>query len=51
MHLRMVLDTLRVDQLYEKVSKYSFWLKEVAFLGHIISTQGMVVDPCKIEAK
>jgi hypothetical protein len=37
-HLRLVLGKLRSNQLYAKFSKCEFWLTEVAFLGHIIST-------------
>ena len=49
-HLRIVLETLREKQLYAKFSKCEFWLKKVAFLGHIISEEGLAVDPAKIEA-
>ena len=38
-HLRLVLETLREHQLYAKLSKCEFWLKEVAFLGHVISAE------------
>ncbi|KAA3470623.1 RNA-directed DNA polymerase-like protein [Gossypium australe] len=38
-HLRIVLQTLRDKQLYAKFSKCEFWLQEVKFLGHIISTE------------
>jgi hypothetical protein len=48
-HLRQVLSTLREHQLYAKVSKCEFWLKEVVFLGHVISVQGILVDPRKVE--
>ena len=48
-HLRIVLQTLREKQLYAKLSKCDFWLKEVFFLGHIVSTEGIKVDPAKIE--
>src|SRR5213080_5077054 len=44
-HLRMVLQKLRDHQLYAKLSKSEFWLKEVSFLGHIISEGGSSVDP------
>jgi hypothetical protein len=44
-HLRLVLEKLRSNQLYAKFSKCEFWLTEVAFLGHIISTGGVSVDP------
>ena len=50
MHLRMVLLTLREHQLYAKFSKYEFWLDQVAFLGHVVSKDGIQVDPKKIEA-
>jgi hypothetical protein len=36
-HLRLVLQKLREHQLYAKRSKYEFWLKEVSFLGHVVS--------------
>jgi hypothetical protein len=48
--LRQLLSTLREYQLYAKVSKCEFWLKEVVFLGHVISAQGILVDPRKVEA-
>ena len=48
-HLRVVLETLRKEQLYAKLSKCEFWLNEVSFLGHIISREGIRVDPKKIE--
>ena len=49
-HLRIVLQTLRENKLYVKLSKCDFWLKEVSFLGHIVSVEGIRVDPMKIEA-
>ena len=49
-HLRIVLETLREKKLYDKLSKCDFWLKEVLFLGHIVSAEGIRVDPAKIEA-
>nr|KYP38497.1 Retrovirus-related Pol polyprotein from transposon 17.6 [Cajanus cajan] len=48
--LRLVLEVLRERQLYAKLSKCEFWLSEVRFLGHVISTEGIVVDPTKVEA-
>ncbi|KAL4295736.1 hypothetical protein GQ457_12G011360 [Hibiscus cannabinus] len=48
-HLRIVLQTLRECQLYAKFSKCEFWLSEVAFLGHIISAKGIMVDPKKVQ--
>jgi hypothetical protein len=47
-HLRLVLQKLREHQLYAKFSKCDFWLKEVSFLGHIITDGGIVVDPSKV---
>ena len=49
-HLRIVLQTLRERQLYAKLSKCQFWLDRVAFLGHVISAEGVSVDPQKIES-
>ena len=48
-HLRIVLQRLREHKLYAKFSKCDFWLKEVQFLGHIISEAGISVDPSKIQ--
>ena len=50
MHLRYVLQTLREHQRYAKFLKYEFWLEQVAFLGHVVSKDGIQVDPKKIEA-
>ena len=49
-HLKIVLQTLREKKLYAKLNKCNFWLKEVSFLGHIVSLEGIRVDPTKIEA-
>ena len=49
-HLRIVMETLREKELYAKLSKCDFWLKKVSFLGHIVSIEGIRVDPIKIEA-
>ena len=49
-HLRMVLQTMRDKQLYTKFSKCEFWMDKVAFLGHVVSKEGIFVDPKKIEA-
>ena len=43
------MQKLRENQLYAKLSKCEFWLKEVAFLGHVISNEGVGVDPSKVE--
>ncbi|KAL3523596.1 hypothetical protein ACH5RR_016430 [Cinchona calisaya] len=49
-HLRTVLGILRKEKLYAKFSKCEFWLKSIAFLGHVISEHGVSADPKKIEA-
>jgi hypothetical protein len=49
-HLRQVLLTLRNHQLYAILSKCEFWLKKVFFLGHVISPEGIFMDPKKVEA-
>ncbi|WVZ72237.1 LOW QUALITY PROTEIN: hypothetical protein U9M48_020731 [Paspalum notatum var. saurae] len=49
-HLRIVLTRLREHKLYAKFSKCAFWLKEVSFLGHILSEKGVAVDPGKVES-
>jgi hypothetical protein len=48
-HLRLVLQKLREHKLYAKRSKCEFWLKEVAFLGHVVSNGGISVDPSKVK--
>ena len=49
-HVRFVLEKLREHQLYAKFSKCEFWLDEVAFLGHVVSGNGVAVDPSKVAA-
>ncbi|KAD6796106.1 hypothetical protein E3N88_07002 [Mikania micrantha] len=49
-HIREVLEMLRREKLYAKFSKCAFWLREVQFLGHVISPEGIMVDPAKVEA-
>nr|GEY55026.1 reverse transcriptase [Tanacetum cinerariifolium] len=49
-HLRTVLQTLQQKKLYAKFSKCEFWLSSVAFLGHIVSAEGITMDPAKVEA-
>ena len=49
-HLRVVLQIMRENLLYAKFSKCQFWLDNVAFLGHVISAEGVSDDPQKIEA-
>jgi hypothetical protein len=48
-HLCVVLIRLREHQLYAKFSKYEFWLREVPFLGHVLSDGGIMVDPAKVQ--
>jgi hypothetical protein len=48
-HLHVVLQRLREHRLYAKLSKCDFWLKEIKFLGHTISQEGIVIDPDKVQ--
>jgi hypothetical protein len=48
-HFQIILQRLRDYQLYAKFSKCEFWLKEVPFLRHVISAEGIAVDPSKIQ--
>ena len=49
-HLRAVLQRLRNHQLYAKFSKCEFWLRQVGFLGHVLTQEGIAVDPKKVKA-
>ena len=49
-HLKVVLSVLKEKKLFAKLSKCEFWLSEVSFLGHVILSGGISVDPTKIEA-
>ncbi|XP_028100871.1 uncharacterized protein LOC114300186 [Camellia sinensis] len=49
-HLPVILQTLRDKKLYAKLKKFEFWLHEVGFLGHVVTKEGVVIDPHKIEA-
>jgi len=49
-HLRAVLERLRGHKLFAKLSKCSFWQRRVGFLGHIVSDQGVSVDPEKVKS-
>ena len=49
-HLKIVLELLREKSLYAKFSKCEFWLDSVSFLGNVVSKDGVIVDPSKIEA-
>ena len=48
-HLKEILQTLKDHQLYVKFSKCEFWLEKISFLGHVISKEGIAVDPSKEE--
>jgi hypothetical protein len=48
-HLRLALQKLQENRLYAKLSKCEFWMKQVTFLGHIISKGGISVDPSKVQ--
>nr|GFC50943.1 putative reverse transcriptase domain-containing protein [Tanacetum cinerariifolium] len=49
-HLKLILKLLKEEELYAKFSKCEFWLSNVQFLGHVIDSEGIHVDPAKIEA-
>ncbi|GKV36288.1 hypothetical protein SLEP1_g44436 [Rubroshorea leprosula] len=49
-HLTIVLQILREKKLYAKFDKCEFWLNQISFLGHIVSKDGISVDPSKVEA-
>ncbi|GJS95625.1 putative reverse transcriptase domain-containing protein [Tanacetum coccineum] len=49
-HLRLILKFLKKEELYAKFSKCDFWLSKVQFLGHVIDSEGIHVDPAKIES-
>jgi hypothetical protein len=48
-YLRVILTRLLEHQLYAKFSKCEFWLREVPFLGHVLSGGGIIVDPTKVK--
>jgi hypothetical protein len=48
-HLQIVLQRLREHQPYAKFSKCEFWIKEVPFLGHVVSPEGITMDPDKVK--
>ncbi|GJY05704.1 putative reverse transcriptase domain-containing protein [Tanacetum coccineum] len=48
-HLKLVLERLKKEKLFAKFSKCEFWLQEVHFLGHVVNSDGIHVDPSKME--
>nr|GFB91952.1 putative reverse transcriptase domain-containing protein [Tanacetum cinerariifolium] len=49
-HLKAILELLKKEELYAKFSKCEFWIPKVQFLKHVIDSQGIHVDPTKIES-
>ncbi|GKC91397.1 hypothetical protein Tco_1152046 [Tanacetum coccineum] len=49
-HLKLILELLKKEKLYAKFSKCEFWLSKVQFLGQVIDSEGIHVDPAKIES-
>ncbi|GJW56600.1 putative reverse transcriptase domain-containing protein [Tanacetum coccineum] len=49
-HLKLILELLKKEELYAKFSKYEFWIPKVQFLGYVIDSEGIHVDPAKIES-
>ncbi|GKF71936.1 putative reverse transcriptase domain-containing protein, partial [Tanacetum coccineum] len=49
-HLKLILELLKKEELYAKFSKCEFWIPKVQFLGHMIDSKGIYVDPAKIES-
>ncbi|GJR33062.1 putative reverse transcriptase domain-containing protein [Tanacetum coccineum] len=49
-HLKQILELLKKEELYAKFSKCEFWISKVQFLGHVIDSEGIHVDPAKIES-
>ncbi|GJZ05894.1 putative reverse transcriptase domain-containing protein [Tanacetum coccineum] len=49
-HLKLILELLKKEELYAKFSKCEFWLSKVQFIGHVIDSEGIHVDPAKIKS-
>nr|GEW54806.1 reverse transcriptase domain-containing protein [Tanacetum cinerariifolium] len=49
-HLKAILEMLKKEELYAKFSKCEFWIPKVQFIGHVSDSQGIHVDPTKIES-
>nr|GFB37107.1 putative reverse transcriptase domain-containing protein [Tanacetum cinerariifolium] len=49
-HIKLILELLKKERLYAKFLKFEFWIPKVQFLGHVIDSQGIHMDPAKIES-
>ncbi|GKB66880.1 putative reverse transcriptase domain-containing protein [Tanacetum coccineum] len=49
-HLKLILELLKKEEMYAKFPKFEFWLSKVQFLGHMIDSEGIHMDPAKIES-
>nr|GFA25240.1 putative reverse transcriptase domain-containing protein [Tanacetum cinerariifolium] len=49
-HLKVILELLKKEELYAKIFKCEFWIPKVQFLGHVIDSQGIHVDPAKTKS-
>nr|GEV64693.1 hypothetical protein [Tanacetum cinerariifolium] len=49
-HLKLILELFKKEELYAKFLKCDFWLSRVKFLGHVIDSEGIQVEPAKIES-
>ncbi|GKE71775.1 hypothetical protein Tco_1529847, partial [Tanacetum coccineum] len=49
-HLKLILELLKKEKLCAKFSKCEFWLSKVQIFGHVIDSEGIHVDPAKIES-
>ena len=50
MHVRKVLELLRANKLYAKSSKCEFFKNEMSFLGHVVGSKGISMEPSKVKA-
>lgn len=49
MHLQRALERHKQEKLYAKLKKCEFWMDEVSFLGHVVSGEGVLMDPSKVK--
>ncbi|GJX33826.1 putative reverse transcriptase domain-containing protein [Tanacetum coccineum] len=49
-HLKLILRLLKEEELYAMFSKCDFWVSKLQFLGHVIDSEGIHIDPAKIES-